>query len=512
MFSLDVTKLLIAPAVVTVAVTACTAGAVDGGSANDGGATVDAGSATDGSPGDSGNPTGDGGSVAPPFKIGTGTVYHVAPGGSDGADGSAATPFKTINQFTNVAKAGDTAQIHAGRYREDVKDNPGFRGNERLITFAAQSSGVPGNPITVMAFPGDEGKVIVDGENVRNGMHGRGQDYWQVYGLRFENAFHNGIGQYSQAAVAIPNADDLAVGWRIENCYVRITGSVPLENGTAVAMGGTKDFIVRNNRIVATSTTFGVHGYGLINALVENNYIEGMNGIYWKDHHLSSLNPRTPVFESEIRFNDVRALLVGVRFSLRGSPNVEGGSNYVHHNTIYGAGEAALEATGDPAYGPSKTVRFEHNSVYAASPDAVAVSTVNYEDVRVYGNVLAGRQMALDLRAGPYTALTASDYNAFGTAMFFTDHYGTNNKMFSTLASWQALLGAQTSCVKFDRPDVHSILLPAGEQTFVDGPSGNLHLSPTSAARGKLPDGTDLGAYQTPAIIVGTLPTYSAGL
>jgi hypothetical protein len=65
------------------------------------------------------------------------SVFHVAKSGSDGADGSEASPFLTINRAADVAQPGDTVVVHAGEYREWVRPQRGGLSDRRRITYHA---------------------------------------------------------------------------------------------------------------------------------------------------------------------------------------------------------------------------------------------------------------------------------------------------------------------------------------------------------------------------------------
>ncbi len=75
--------------------------------------------------------------------------YYVSPSGSDGAAGTLALPFQTIQKAASVMVAGDTAFIRAGIYRESV---------------TPKNSGTQGSLITFMPFNGEA--VTVSGANV----------------------------------------------------------------------------------------------------------------------------------------------------------------------------------------------------------------------------------------------------------------------------------------------------------------------------------------------------------
>jgi hypothetical protein len=72
--------------------------------------------------------------------------YHVAPDGGDEAPGSAARPFRTIQQAARTAGPGDVCYVHAGVYKETVE---------------LTRSGRTGEPIRFVAAPGE--RVLLDG-------------------------------------------------------------------------------------------------------------------------------------------------------------------------------------------------------------------------------------------------------------------------------------------------------------------------------------------------------------
>jgi len=65
------------------------------------------------------------------------SVIHVATTGSDAADGSASSPFRTINHAAGHALPGDTVVVHEGVYREWVCPPRGGLSDVRRITYQA---------------------------------------------------------------------------------------------------------------------------------------------------------------------------------------------------------------------------------------------------------------------------------------------------------------------------------------------------------------------------------------
>ncbi len=71
------------------------------------------------------------------------TIFHIAPHGSDTADGSTAHPFRTISRGAQAAQPGDTVLVHAGEYREWVAPPRGGLSDRRRITYAAAPGETP---------------------------------------------------------------------------------------------------------------------------------------------------------------------------------------------------------------------------------------------------------------------------------------------------------------------------------------------------------------------------------
>ena len=79
-------------------------------------------------------------------------TWFVAPAGNDGAAGTLAQPFKTIEHAALLAQPGDTVYLRAGTYRETV---------------TPAHSGTPGAPITYAAYNNEV--VTIDGADLLTG-------------------------------------------------------------------------------------------------------------------------------------------------------------------------------------------------------------------------------------------------------------------------------------------------------------------------------------------------------
>jgi len=85
-----------------------------------------------------------------PADLASAAFYYVDAGNPDARDtnpGTEARPWKTIGKATSLLQPGDTLLIKAGIYREAV---------------ILRRSGTEAKPIRIWAYPGDEGKAIIN--------------------------------------------------------------------------------------------------------------------------------------------------------------------------------------------------------------------------------------------------------------------------------------------------------------------------------------------------------------
>jgi parallel beta-helix repeat protein len=80
------------------------------------------------------------------------------PDARDGNPGTEAHPFQTIGKATSLVKAGDTVFLKAGIYRETVTLS---RSGTAFTTTSRTGPVLVASPITLAAYPGHEGKVII---------------------------------------------------------------------------------------------------------------------------------------------------------------------------------------------------------------------------------------------------------------------------------------------------------------------------------------------------------------
>lgn len=96
---------------------------------------------------------------SPPFalRVHAGSRWFVAPGGSDSADGSEASPFATIPRGISALRPGDVLYLREGTYVPPP--NPSFRAH---LLLGDVPTGTADAPIAIVGYPGE---TAVIGDN-----------------------------------------------------------------------------------------------------------------------------------------------------------------------------------------------------------------------------------------------------------------------------------------------------------------------------------------------------------
>ncbi len=145
-------------------------------------------------------------------------TYVVAPSGSDGADGSAAHPWRTLQRAVDTAGPGDTIQLRAGTY----------------AGASLTRSGTPGSPITITAWPGEAPVVAGDGAHSK--------------------------------VIRVAGAHDVVIaGLVVRGAPTQWGAGVSVENGAAAV--DIRDNVIRSNR------SFGALLQGVDDVTIERNEI-----------------------------------------------------------------------------------------------------------------------------------------------------------------------------------------------------------------------------------------------
>ena len=190
---------------------------------------------------------------------------YVSPSGNDQADGSANTPWKTLQHAANLVQPGDVVTVAPGNYTGFELTRSGTAANR--ITFQGQ-------PGTIINSPGVTGDDI-DLE---------GASYATVEGFITTNATRAGIRSVTNQNVIIQNNDaDQNAMWGIFTSY---SDFVDIENNTAsrstiehgiYVSHATLDPVIKDNDVWGNYVN-GIHmnsgvNQSIVGALVQGNVI-----------------------------------------------------------------------------------------------------------------------------------------------------------------------------------------------------------------------------------------------
>ena len=103
--------------------------------------------------------------VSGPAMVSTGSIYYVAPSGSDANPGTLSQPWQTISKAAGTVNAGDTVYIRGGTYQESN---------------SFYTSGTQAAPITISGYPGEV--ATIDGNAYQIPPKKSGSALIQVYG------------------------------------------------------------------------------------------------------------------------------------------------------------------------------------------------------------------------------------------------------------------------------------------------------------------------------------------
>ncbi|WP_431045044.1 DUF1565 domain-containing protein [Streptomyces sp. P1-3] len=108
------------------------------------------------------------------------TTVYVATTGSDGAPGTRAAPYRTLEKALSVAEAGTTITVRGGTYRPSAP-------------LSGSADGAADHRVVLTAYRSEP--VTVDGSRLSSGspLLTVRADYWTVAGIEFRNAPGDGV-------------------------------------------------------------------------------------------------------------------------------------------------------------------------------------------------------------------------------------------------------------------------------------------------------------------------------
>jgi parallel beta-helix repeat protein len=207
-----------------------------------------------------------------------GATYYVATNGSDGANGSLATPFRTLTKAAGIVRAGDVVNVRGGVYKESVQITAKGTADSRIL--------IQSNPGETAIFDGTgtsrstnvitlykSSYVDLSGFEVRNagqiGICSWGSNNVRILGNTVHHSFRNGI--YIGWDAFGVSYDNVVDGNTVYNNVLENANRAFPNGGwaTGVSMNYTDRGRVTNNRIYEND------GEGIVTILSKYTLIEG---------------------------------------------------------------------------------------------------------------------------------------------------------------------------------------------------------------------------------------------
>lgn len=412
-----------------------------------------------------------------------GAEYLVAPGGNNGAAGTSAAPWATLQHAADVVGPGDRVIVKAGAYQGFYLDTSGTTADP--IEFFAEP-GVLINTPTNGAGNQDginlelASHIIIDGFSVtgmpRAGIRSVGldDDMAEFVTIRNVHAYDNG-----RWGIFTGHVNDLL----IENNET--SGSV-LEHGIYVSNSGDRP-VIRHN------VTWGNHGAGIH---MNGDASQGGDGLI------------TGALVSGNRVYGNAASINGGGFGGGSGINMDGVQNSrIENNLLYDNHASGISLFAqDGAAGSSGNV-VVNNTIHQASNGRWALNIQNEStNNTVLNNVLVTQNSfrgAIDVSPDSLTGMV-SDYNAVVSR--FTTNGGDS---ILTLAQWQAATGqdahslSATPAELFENWSGGSYRLRSGSPAINRGTGAS---APTVDIDGtpRLNGAVDIGAFEVVATIGST--------
>ena len=374
------------------------------------------------------------------------TQKYVATTGSDAADGSIGTPWKTIQYGMNQITTGGTVlNVRAGTYAESAETaNVSLDGTIPWLIFNNSGSLASGY-IVVRAYNGEA--AILDQTDTAGGFLINGKNYIAVHDMEIVNCRSSGVHCKDEPTNAYLNSYVKVVDNEI-HAVRGLTG----DNVGGVRMNSCSYGLVQNNHIYDVyidganpqTNAACIHSYRMSNTVLEyNTLVDSANGVFWKQAVEGDGN-------CNIRYNYINPNWEGLRLGYQGSgyPGIE--DSNVHHNLIINAhwGIQLYQGEDDVLF-PCTNVKIYNNTIADGILDggelAAGLKVDGAENLQFYNNLIAdiGWPVFGTRNTGTETVtneITDCDYNLYHTfSQFRLDWYGgAPDYSYATLALWRS--------------------------------------------------------------------------
>ncbi|MBX3690980.1 right-handed parallel beta-helix repeat-containing protein [Dokdonella sp.] len=435
------------------------------------------------------------------FDIPAQRAFYVASNGSNGADGSLATPWRTIQHGIDVAQAGDLVCVRGGIYNELVS--------------MTRSGSLAAGPIVLQSVPGETAIIDGTGLPIPDGQYGLvtliDVSHVSVQGLELRN--------YTTASTAL-----VPIGMYVTGAGTRIrlldnhihairnTGNGCAANAFGLKVDGTRapqsinDLIIAGNDIhdlvLGCSESFSLDG-NVENWIISNNRVHDTNNIGIGAIGFEGVAPN-PAFDQA---RD--GLIVGnhvYNISSFGNPAygneyaadgiyVDGGKRItIEHNRIHHV-DIGIEVASEHAGRTSSEVIVRNNLVYSGNSAGISIggydaSVGGSTAVEIYGNTLVRNDQAgtgsgefqiqyhatnnrfannilyassdgvlISAYTGDTPAPAILNHNLYWTDSGSTPAWTWLGTEYNTLASYRSASG-QDGASLFDNPDFFDLVAP----------------------------------------------------
>ena len=422
----------------------------------------------------------------------SGRTFYVATTGNDNNNGSAATPFATLQHAMIALQPGDTLNVEAGSYAGFIvgwDSTPASTGDQY-----GTIDGTASAPITIGADPNAAaGSVVINARNneTRVGIDLEpGDDYITISGFTINDS--GGITSASGRGegIKVTGNNDVVSNNTISNIVY----------GFGLFADNATNVVLRNNTITGTGNQGNAnYGHGIYVSGSTNGAVVQGNVVH--DNSYIGIHVNGDISEGGIGLV-TNALIAGNMIYNNGQNgiNCDGLQNStIENNLIYGYQGFGIVLYQIDAGGGSKNNIIVNNTIVATVSGAgAAIRILNAGTGNTILNniLLGGGGIVLRISSDSMSGLV-SNYN-IGGGVYQSEDTGTTQ----TLAQWQTSTGQ----------DGHSFTATAA-QLFVNASANNYQLSSTSPAinAGTATDapstdilgnprpsggGFDIGAYQ----------------
>jgi methionine-rich copper-binding protein CopC len=369
------------------------------------------------------------------------STYYVSTTGSDSNNGSASSPFATLQHAANSVVAGDTVDVASGTYT-------GFSMGWEVT----QTGGTATAPITWNASPG----AVIDASNpdTADAIDLEGVSYVNIKGFTVNNT----TGSITRAGIrAVGDTNVLIENNTVENCaqweiFSGFANNLDIIDNVASGATVQHGIYVSNtcsNPQIIGNTVFGNKECGIE---LNGDASDGGIGII-----------TNALVEDNVIYNNGAA--GGSAINCDGVQN-----SLIANNLLYGNQAGGIALFQIDGGGPSINDTVVNNTIVSPSNGRYDLNIQNVSGISVYNNIFYNSNPAagsIEIPSGSLAGF-ASDYNVVVNSL--SNNVGSSN---GTLAQWQSLTGQ----------DLHSIVATPS-QLFVNSAANNYQELSTSPSIG----------------------------